>query len=260
MKILFIGDTVGEPGRRAIKEILPRLKADKGVDFVIANGENMASGSGITPGLADDLFKYGVDVITSGDHIWKRKEIFERLNIDSKILRPANYPKGAPGTGSTIVASDSGVEVGVVNVLGRVFMQAIECPFKAVKEEVERLRMRTNIIIVDIHAEATSEKIAMGYFLDGLVSGIAGSHTHVQTADEKVLPGGTAYITDAGMTGPFDGVIGRKKEQVIQKFLSQLPVKFEMAEGDIQLHGAIFDIDDKTGKARGVERVQERLL
>lgn len=259
MKILFIGDIVGEPGRRAVKEIVPKLKAEKGVEFVIANGENIAGGSGVTPSLADDLLKSGVDVVTSGDHIWKRKEIFDRLNIDSRIIRPANYPKGAPGSGSTIVKSSSGIEVGVVNLVGRVFMQAIECPFRVAKEEIDRLRLRTHIIIVDMHAEATSEKIAMGYFLDGLVSGIAGSHTHVQTADEKILRGGTAYISDAGMTGPFDGVIGRKKEQILQRFLTQLPMKFEMAEEDVQLHGVIFDIDEKSGKARGVERVQEKL-
>jgi 2',3'-cyclic-nucleotide 2'-phosphodiesterase len=259
MKILFIGDVVGEPGRRAIKELLPRLKQERELGFVIANGENLAGGSGVTPALADDLYSFGVDVISSGDHIWKRKEIFDRLNTDKRILRPANYPKDTPGFGATVVKSESGVDVGVINLVGRVFMQAVECPFRVAKEEVDRLRTRTNVIIVDIHAEATSEKIAMGWHLDGLVSGIVGTHTHVQTADEKILPGGTAFISDAGMTGPFDGVIGRKKEQILTRFLTQLPARFEMADGDIQLHGVIIDVDEKTGKARSIERIQEKL-
>jgi metallophosphoesterase (TIGR00282 family) len=259
MKILFIGDVVGEPGRRAIKELLPRLKQERDIEFVIANGENVAGGSGITPALAEDLFSFGVDVITSGDHIWKRKEILDKLNTDNRILRPANYPKDTPGFGSTVVKSESGIEVGVVNLVGRVFMQALECPFRVAKEEVDRLKTRTNIIIVDIHAEATSEKMALGWYLDGLVSAIAGTHTHVQTADEKILPGGTAFISDVGMTGPFDGVIGRKKEQILTRFLTQMPARFEMAEGDIQLHGAIIDVDKKTGKAKSIERVQAKL-
>jgi metallophosphoesterase (TIGR00282 family) len=259
MKILFIGDVVGEPGRRAIKELVPRLRQERDIEFVIANGENVAGGSGITPALAEDLFSFGVDVITSGDHIWKRKEILDKLNTDKRILRPANYPKDTPGFGSTVVKSESGTEVGVVNLVGRVFMQALECPFRVAKDEVDRLKTRTNIIIVDIHAEATSEKIALGWYLDGLVSAIAGTHTHVQTADEKILPGGTAFISDAGMTGPFDGVIGRKKEQILTRFITQMPTRFEMAEGDIQLHGVIIDVDKKTGKAKSIERVQAKL-
>jgi metallophosphoesterase (TIGR00282 family) len=259
MKILFIGDIVGEPGRHAVKELVPKIIKKEKIDFVVANGENAAGGSGITPMLADELLGSGVDVITSGDHIWKRKEIVDRLSQDARILRPANYPRESPGSGSTVVESKSGTEVGVINLQGRVFMQAIECPFRAAKAEVDRIKNRARVIIVDVHAEATSEKIALGWFLDGTVSAIIGTHTHVQTADEKILPKGTAFLTDAGMTGPFDGVIGRNKEQILARFISQLPAKFEMAEGDVQLHGAIIDVDEKTGKADSIKRIQEKL-
>jgi len=259
MKILFIGDVVGEPGRRALEQIIPKLKKRDGVEFVIANGENVAGGSGITPALADAVFGYGVDVMTSGDHIWKRKEIVDRLDTDKRITRPANYPRGVPGSGSTVVAAENGMNVGVINLVGRVFMQAVECPFRVAREEIAKVKNKTNIIIVDMHAEATSEKIALGWYLDGSVSAIVGTHTHVQTADEKILPNGTAFISDAGMTGPFDSVIGRNKEAVLSKFVTQMPVKFEMAEGDIQLHGVIVDVDEKTGKASCIKRVQEKL-
>ena len=214
MKILFIGDIVGEPGRRAVEELLPGLKTAYGVEFVIGNAENVAGGSGITPSLADELFDHGIDVITSGDHIWKRKEIIDRIESDRRILRPANYPKGVPGSGSTVVKSESGTDVGVINLIGRVFMQALECPFRVAKEEVDKIKNKARVIIVDMHAEATSEKIALGWYLDGQVSAIVGTHTHVQTADDKILPNGTAFLCDAGMTGPLDGVIGRKKEQI----------------------------------------------
>ena len=259
MKILFIGDIVGEPGRRAVAELLPGIKKANGVEFVIGNAENVAGGSGITPSLADELFASGLDVITSGDHVWKRKEIIERIDSDSRILRPANYPAGAPGFGSTVVKSESGVEVGIINLIGRVFMQALECPFRTAKEEIDKIKNKARIIIVDMHAEATSEKIALGWYLDGQVSAIIGTHTHVQTADEKILPGGTAFLCDAGMTGPLDGVIGRKKEQILARFLTQMPMKFEMAEGDIQLQGAVIDIDEKTGKANSIKRIQKKL-
>lgn len=259
MKVLFIGDIVGQPGRRAVKELLPKLKKKHAAEFVIANGENVAGGSGITPSLADELFGYGIDVLTSGDHIWKRKEIVEYLGSTGRLLRPANYPAQAPGMGSTVVKSESGIAIGVINLIGRVFMQSVECPFRVVKEEVEKIKDKARTIIVDIHAEATSEKIALGWYLDGQVSAIVGTHTHVQTADEKILPGGTAFIADAGMTGPFDSVIGRKKEQILTRFITQMPAKFEMAEGDIQLHGVVIDIDDKTGKADSIKRIQEKL-
>ena len=259
MKVLFIGDIVGEPGRQAIKELVPKIVKREKIDFVIANGENTAGGSGITPMIVDELLGYGVDVITSGDHIWKRKEILDRIAEDARILRPANYPRETPGFGATVVTSRSGVEVGVINLIGRVFMQAVECPFRVVKAEIDKMKNKTRIIVVDIHAEATSEKVALGWFLDGTVSAIIGTHTHIQTADEKILPKGTAFLTDAGMTGPYDSVIGRKKEQVLNRFITQMPTKFEMAENDVQLHGAIIDIDEKTGKAESIKRVQEKL-
>jgi metallophosphoesterase (TIGR00282 family) len=259
MKILFIGDIVGEPGRRAVKELVPKIVKKEKIDFIVANGENVAGGSGITPMLADELLGYGIDVITSGDHIWKRKEIIERLSHDARILRPANYPRETPGFGSTVVQSKSGVDVGVINIQGRVFMQAIEDPFRVVKSEVDKVKNKARVIIVDIHAEATSEKMALGWLLDGSVSAVIGTHTHVQTADEKILPKGTAFLTDAGMTGPFDSVIGRNKEQILTRFMTQMPTKFEMAEGDIQLHGAIIEVDEKAGKADSIKRVQEKL-
>lgn len=259
MRILFIGDIVGEPGRKAVKELVPKITKREKIDFIVANGENTAGGSGVTPALVDELLSYGVDVITSGDHIWKRKEIIDRIARDARILRPANYPREAPGFGSTVVQSKAGVDVGVINIQGRVFMQAIEDPFRVVKSELDRIKNKARVIIVDVHAEATSEKIALGWFLDGLVSAVIGTHTHVQTADEKILPQGTAFLTDAGMTGPFDSVIGRNKEQILARFMTQMPTKFEMAEGDIQLHGAIIDIDEKTGKANSIKRVQEKL-
>ncbi|MDD5427933.1 MAG: TIGR00282 family metallophosphoesterase [Candidatus Omnitrophica bacterium] len=259
MKILFIGDIVGEPGRRAIAELLPGIKKANEIEFVIGNAENVAGGSGITPSLADELFEHGLDVITSGDHVWKRKEIVDRIESDTRIIRPANYPKGAPGFGSTVIKSASGTEVGVINLIGRVFMQPLDCPFRAAKAEIDKIKNKARVIIIDMHAEATSEKIALGWYLDGQVSAVIGTHTHVQTADEKILPAGTAFLADAGMTGPLDGVIGRKKEQIIAKFLSQMPIKFEMAEGDIQLQGAIIDIDEKTGKADSIKRIQKKL-
>ena len=259
MRILFIGDIVGEPGRRAIKELVPKITKKEKIDFIVANGENTAGGSGITPMLVDELLGYGIDVITSGDHIWKRKEIVDRLSQDARILRPANYPRETPGFGSTVVQSKAGIDVGVINIQGRVFMQAIEDPFRVVKIELDKIKNKARVIIVDVHAEATSEKMALGWFLDGQVSAVIGTHTHVQTADEKILPQGTAFLTDAGMTGPFDSVIGRNKEQILARFMTQMPTKFEMAEGDIQLHGAIIDIDEKTGKADSIKRVQEKL-
>ena len=260
MKILFIGDIVGEPGRRAVEKLIPKIKKREDIEFVIANGENVAGGSGVTPALADELFEHGVDVLTSGDHIWKRKEIVEKLDSDRRLLRPANYPPNVPGFGSSVISSESGIDVGVINLIGRVFMQPLECPFRAVKEILDKMKGKARVIIVDIHAEATSEKIALGWYLDGMVSAIVGTHTHVQTADEKILPGGTAFISDAGMTGPFDGVIGRKKEQILTRFITQMPARFEMAEGDIQLHGVVIDIDEKTGKANSIKRVQEKLV
>jgi len=259
MKILFIGDIVGSPGREAIKKIVAPFRQELQIDFVIANAENASGGSGITSKVADELFSYGVDVLTSGDHIWKKSEIFELINREERILRPLNFPLGAPGRGAAIFKTKNGLKVGVINVNGRVFMEALECPFKTTLAACEELAKETKIIIVDIHAEATSEKVALGWYLDGKVSAILGTHTHIQTADEKILPKGAAYITDVGMTGPYDSVIGRRVEDVLTRFLSSIPVKFEVAQENIQLHGALVEIDEKTGKAISILRVQKKL-
>ena len=259
MKILLIGDIVGSPGRRAAKELIPKIKKANKIDMVLANGENSAGGSGLTPRLAEELFGYGISVITSGDHIWKRKEILEMLDSEERILRPLNYPKGVPGAGASIIKTKKGIKVGVINLVGRTFMEAVECPFKTSMEKIEELKKETPIIVIDMHAEATSEKIALGWYLDGLASVVVGTHTHVQTADERVLPKGTAYITDLGMTGPHDSVIGRKVEQILARFITQLPTRFEMAEENVQLQGVIVEIDEATGKAKSIKRVQEKL-
>lgn len=238
--------------------VLP-LRQELKIDFVIANAENASGGSGITAKVADELFVSGVDVLTSGDHIWKRPEIFELINREGRILRPLNFPSGAPGRGAAVFIAKNGIKVGVINVNGRVFMEALECPFKTTLQAAQELKVETKIIIVDIHAEATSEKVALGWYLDGKVSAILGTHTHIQTADEKILPQGTAYLTDAGMTGPYDSVIGRRVEDVLTRFLSSIPVKFEVAQENIQLHGALVEIDEKTGKAISILRVQKKL-
>ncbi len=258
MRVLFIGDIVGSPGRGAIKNLVPGIVRKDKVDCVIANAENAAGGSGITPAIARELEGYGVDVITSGDHIWKRKEVTEILLDDSRVLRPLNYPRETPGSGSTIIETPGGVKIGVLNLLGRTFMQAVECPFRTSRAEIEKIRKITPNIFVDMHAEATSEKIALGWYLDGLVTAVMGTHTHVQTADEKILPEGTAFITDTGMTGPFDSVIGRKKEQILTRFLTQMPVRFEMAERDIWMNAVLVDFDGKTGKASAITRVRKK--
>jgi 2',3'-cyclic-nucleotide 2'-phosphodiesterase len=259
MKILFVGDIVGKPGREAVERLVPEMRRECGIDFVIANAENSSGGSGITPQTAGELFNASVDVLTSGDHIWKRKEIFELIRSESKIIRPINYPAGAPGSGYGIFKTASGIKVGVINVLGRVFLEPIDCPFKAVKAAVIEIRKETPVILVDIHAEATSEKIALGWYLDGDVSAVIGTHTHVQTADERILPKGTAYLTDAGMVGPFDSVLGRRVDNVLERFLQCVPVRFEVASDNIQMHGVIVDIDEKNGCARSITRVQKKL-
>ena len=250
---------MGSPGREAIRTLVIPLKQELGIDFVIANAENASGGSGITAKVATELFASGVDVLTSGDHIWKKPEIFELINQEERILRPLNFPSGAPGRGAKVFKVRNGVKVGVININGRVFMEALDCPFKAALKAAEELAAETKIIIVDIHAEATSEKIALGWYLDGKVSAIFGTHTHIQTADEKILPQGTAYITDVGMTGPYDSVIGRRVEDVLTRFLSSIPVRFQVAEEDIQLHGALVEIDEATGKARSILRIQKKL-
>lgn len=259
MNILFIGDIVGSPGREAVEKLLPALKKEHKLDFVIANAENAAGGSGITPVVAEELFSFGVDVLTSGDHIWKKKEIFELINQEERILRPANYPSGSPGRGFGVFKARDGRKVGVVNVNGRVFMEALECPFRTTLAAVETLAKETKVILVDIHAEATSEKIALGWYLDGRASAVVGTHTHVQTADDRILPQGTAYLTDLGMSGPCDSVIGRKVEDVLERFLTAIPTRFAVASENVQLQGAVIAIDEKSGKASSIIRIQQKL-
>ena len=256
MKLLFIGDIVGRPGRVLVKRGLRAIVATHDVNFVIANGENSAAGFGITREIGDQLFSYGVEVMTSGNHIWDKKEALDYIVREPRLLRPANYPAGAPGHGATLVTAANGVKVGVVNVMGRVFLANIDDPFTTAAREVARLRAEgAALVFVDMHAEVTSEKIAMGWYLDGQATAVVGTHTHVQTADNRVLPKGTAYLTDAGMTGPHDGVIGVEKEPVIGKFLSGLPARFETATGDPRLNGAIVTADPSTGLATAIERV-----
>jgi len=259
MKILVIGDIVGRPGRVIVQRQLMRLRDEYGVDLVIANCENIAGGAGVTPSTADELFRAGVDVLTSGNHVWRKREGIELLNTDPRVIRPANYPNGAPGHGSTIVETLAGQKVGVLNLMGRVFMEALDCPFRTAEAELQRLRLVTPVIIVDMHAEATSEKVAIGWFLDGKVSCVFGTHTHIPTADERILPQGTAVITDVGMTGPYDSVIGRRVEQILERFLSNLPVRSEVAEGNVQLRALLIEVDPKTGKASSVQRITQVL-
>jgi len=258
MNILVIGDIVGKPGRKAITELVPVIKDEFNIDVVIANGENTAGGSGVTEKTLSPLYSAGVDVVTTGDHIWRKKETAGFIDDYSNLLRPCNYPPGVKGKGSVII-SVGDKKIGVVNAIGRVFMQPIDCPFRAVKVEIEKLKKETNIIIFDFHAEATSEKVAMGWYLNGEVSAVVGTHTHVATADETILNKGTAYITDIGMTGSMDSVIGRKKEPVLQKFLTQVPARFDLAVDDVKLNGVIIEIDENSGKAVKIERISRRL-
>ena len=255
MRILFIGDIVGKPGRETVAHILPELKEELAPDFVIANGENAAGGIGITKETAQAVLQSGVDVLTMGNHVWAKQDVYPYLDEEPRILRPANYPTG-PGRGFAVYSTVSGESVGVVNLCGRVFMDHLENPFRAADDILETLRRQTAVIIVDFHAEATSEKTALAWHLDGRTSAVIGTHTHVQTADERVLPGGTAYITDVGMTGPVDSVIGVKKELMISRFITQMPTKFEVAEGETILSAVVIDIDSASGKAVGIERLQ----
>jgi len=259
MKILFIGDVIGSPGRMALRELLPSLISRKKIDFVIANCENVAAGFGVTQKVVDELFKYNIDVLTSGNHIWNKREVLDFIGNYQRLLRPANYPSTTPGAGSIVVQLQNGESVGVLNLAGRIFMQPIDCPFVTAKNKVAELREKTKIIIVDMHAEATSEKRALGWYLDGEVSAVLGTHTHVQTADEEILPQGTAYISDVGMTGPFDSVIGIKKEAIIERFLTQMPNKFDLAKDDIRIQGVILNIDADSGKALSIERMSVKL-
>ena len=256
--VLCIGDVFGEPGRRALAHFLPKLRAELEVDLVVANVENAAAGFGVTPALARGFLDGGVDVMTSGNHVWDRREIVEYIVKENLLLRPANYPRGTPGVGSVVVKAGAH-RVGVLNLQGRVFMTPIDCPFLAADAELERLRGETALIVVDMHAEATSEKQAIGWYLDGRVSAVVGSHSHVQTADERILPQGTAYLTDLGITGPFDSVIGVEKELAIQRFLTGMPNRFEPARGRARVQGAVVRIDPESGHALAIERVQREL-
>jgi metallophosphoesterase (TIGR00282 family) len=255
VKILFIGDIVGEPGRRAVKTLVPLLRIQHELDAVIANGENSAGGSGITPKTADEIFSAGVDAITSGDHLWDQKEVTLLLEREPRFLRPLNYPPKTIGQGSRVFELGGRPSFAVLNVQGRVFMPALDNPFTTAQAEVERLRARTPIIVVDVHAEATSEKIALGRLLDGKVSAVIGTHTHVQTADERILPKGTAYLTDVGMTGPHDSIIGMEVGPSLARFLNGMPSKFEPATGNARLNGVIVEADDRTGLAKRIVRI-----
>lgn len=257
MKILFIGDISGKPGRSAVKALLPKIVERYKVDFVIANGENAAGGFGITEEVAKELYGFGINIITSGNHIWDKRDIIPYMEKDDRLLRPLNFSEGVPGYGSAILGGAGPHQVGVINLSGRVYMGLLmDDPFRVGMRAVEKMREKTNIIVVDFHAEATSEKIAMGYFLDGKVSAVIGTHTHVQTADEKILPEGTAFITDVGMTGPIDSIIGVKKEQVIERFLYQMPYKFEIPGGPVLFCGAVMDVDEKSGHCHSITRLQ----
>jgi len=255
VKLLFIGDIIGKPGRQAVSRELHRLIDRHMVDMVIANGENAAGGFGITEETANDLFKCGIEVLTSGNHIWDKKDSLAFINREERLLRPANYPEGTPGRGSGIFSTAGGIKVAILNLEGRVFMNNLECPFRTADREIARLQAETPIILIDFHAEATSEKTSMGWYLDGRVSALIGTHTHIQTADERILPGGTAYLTDAGMTGSIDSVIGIRKEEAIYKFLSQLPAKFEVAKNNLRLNGVVVTVDETGGRALEVERI-----
>ena len=258
MRILFIGDIVGKPGRQLVKTGLAGLVSRHEVDFVIANAENAAAGAGVTREIGDDLLDLGVEVMTSGNHIWDKREALDYIGVEPRLLRPANYPS-APGNGSYLARTRDGLSVGVINIMGRVFMPQLDDPFAVVAKEIEKLGDRTRVIFVDFHAEATSEKIAMGWHLDGRVTAVVGTHTHVQTADERILPKGTAYLTDAGMTGPHDSIIGVQIEPSLNRFLTGLPSRFEVATGNPRLNAVLVDADEKTGRATDIERLSYSL-
>jgi len=254
--IVYIGDVIGKPGRRVLSSFMPELFTRYSPQLIIVNGENAAGGFGITPEVVGELRSMGVDVITSGNHIWDKREIIDYIDGDASLLRPLNFPADNPGAGSCIFQTPSGAKVGVINIIGRVFMPPSDCPFLAVSEEVEAIRKETPIIIVDLHGEATSEKVAMAHYLDGQVSAVIGSHTHVQTSDERILAEGTAAITDAGMTGPMDSVIGVEKDVIVRKFVSGMPERYGVAKKGLEVQGICVTVEAKTGRAVGVERIK----
>lgn len=252
MKVLMIGDIIGKPGRDIVKKFI--FKKGKNYDFIIANGENAAGGFGITEKIANELFSYGIDVITSGNHIWDKKEVYSYLSQENRLLRPLNYPKTVPGFGSVVIERDN-LEIGIINLQGRIFMGEIDSPFTHVEEELTKMKEMTKNIIVDFHAEASSEKMAMGYFLDGKVSCIYGTHTHVLTADNKILRNGTGYITDIGMSGGTDGIIGMKKEEVLEKFVNILPQRFKVSKDLVRLNGVEVEINENNGRCKRIDRI-----
>jgi 2',3'-cyclic-nucleotide 2'-phosphodiesterase len=266
MRVLFIADIVGSPGRQIVHDRLADIVAQRQIDLVIANGENAASGFGITPRLADELLNMGIDVLTGGNHSWDRKEILEYMPHQPRLLRPANFPEGNPGSGVYVGTAKNGVKYAVLNLQGRVFLAPIEDPFRKADCELSKLPADVALVLVDLHAETTSEKVAMGWYLDGRVTAVVGTHTHVATADERVLPAGTAFITDVGMTGPHDGVIGMDRQGIIKKFLDGLPARFEVASGDVQMNCVLIETDDAGARnasgrlrARGIERLRFRV-
>ncbi len=260
VRILFIGDVFGQPGRRILREALPALVQEYSPDLILANGENAAAGFGITPALTEELLALGIAVLTSGNHIWDKKEILPYLadHADGRLLRPANYPSPSPGHGLYVGRTGSRTAYAVINLQGRVFMPPIDCPFRTADRLLEQIPPQVKIRIVDMHAEATSEKQALGWYLDGRVTAVVGTHTHVPTADETVLPQGTAYVTDLGMTGPYESVIGVDKRAVVEKFLSQIPARFEVAKGDVRLSAALIEADAESGRARSIRRILRR--
>jgi 2',3'-cyclic-nucleotide 2'-phosphodiesterase len=255
MRVLFIGDIFGKPGRRVLEEKLPLLIRDRDIDFCIANGENAAGGFGITPQIADELLDSEIDLLTTGNHVWDKRQIIPYMDLQPKLLRPHNYPAGAPGTGVFIGKSRRGIPIGVLNVQGRVFMPSLDCPFTVSRSAIDQIHKQTQVILVDVHAEASSEKQALGWYLDGQVSAVIGTHTHVQTADERILPKGTAFITDVGMTGPHDSIIGSVPELALDRFLRQMPIRLEPALGNLRLCAVLLDIDEVTGRPRNIERL-----
>jgi metallophosphoesterase (TIGR00282 family) len=254
VKLLFIGDIFGHAGRRIVADHLADIRSSQGIDVVIANVENSAAGFGITPGVADELFRYGIDVMTSGNHIWDKKDIYTYFDREPRLLRPANYPPGVPGAGVYIHTTKTGAQCAVINLQGRVYMPHTDCPFRKADEIFASLPVEVKVRFIDFHAEVTSEKMSMGWYVDGRVSAFVGTHTHIPTADTRILPGGTAYQTDCGMTGPYDSVIGVEKAPVMMKFLNSMPTRMEPATGSVELHSVIVDVDDATGKALAIRR------
>ncbi|MDD2585559.1 MAG: TIGR00282 family metallophosphoesterase [Syntrophomonadaceae bacterium] len=259
MNILVIGDIVGRPGRKAVKTLLSGIQKEHNIEFTVANAENAAGGRGLTREVMQELLAAGVDVLTMGNHVWDNKDIFSFIDDEPRLIRPVNYPGFCPGQGYHIYTAGYNRRIAVINVSGRVFMPALDCPFRAVEEVLSEVRDESDIILVDIHAEATSEKLAFAYYFDGKVSAVMGTHTHIQTADERILMGGTAYITDLGMTGPVDSVLGMDKDLVLEKFLTQRPVRFEVAKGRMQLQGVVIEVDDSANVTKNINRISYRL-